>query len=47
MRYDDGEVLQGLDENWSFMGANGMEWGCALAVFMLISMFALLELYCC
>ena len=40
MRFDDGEVLQGLDENWSFMGANGMEWGCALAVFMLISLFA-------
>lgn len=40
MRYDDGEVLQGLDENWSFMGANAMEWGCALAVFMLISLFA-------
>jgi hypothetical protein len=40
MRFDDGEVLQGLDENWSFMGANAMEWGCALAVFMLISLFA-------
>ncbi|HMO19049.1 MAG TPA: hypothetical protein PKA63_13160 [Oligoflexia bacterium] len=40
MRYDDGEVLQGLDENWSFMGANAMEWGSALAVFMLISLFA-------
>jgi hypothetical protein len=40
MRFDDGEVLQGLDESWSFMGANAMEWGCALAVFMMISLFA-------
>jgi len=40
MRFDDGEVLQGRDESWSFMGANAMEWGSALAVFMLISLFA-------
>ena len=40
MRYDDGEVLQGLDENWTFMGANSMEWACGLVVFLLISLFA-------
>lgn len=40
MRFDDGEVLQGLDENWTFMGANAMEWSCGLVVFLLISLFA-------
>jgi len=40
MNYDDGEVLQGLDENWTFMGANAMEWACGLVVFFLISLFA-------
>ena len=40
MRFDDGEVLQGLDENWTFMGANAMEWACGLVVFLLISLFA-------
>ena len=40
MNYDNGEVLQGLDENWTFMGANAMEWGCGLVVFLLISLFA-------
>ena len=40
MHYDDGEVLQGLDENWTFMGGNVMEWGCGLVVFLLISLFA-------
>ena len=40
MRFDNGEVLQGLDENWTFMGANAMEWGMGLVVFLLISLFA-------
>lgn len=40
MRFDDGEVLQGLDENWTFMGANAMEWATGLVVFLLISLFA-------
>ena len=40
MQFDDGEVLQGLDEEWSFMGANAMEWACGLVVFILISLFA-------
>ena len=40
MRFDDGEVLQGLDEGWAFMGANAMEWGCGLMVFIMISLFA-------
>ena len=40
MQFDDGEVLQGLDEGWTFMGANAMEWACGLVVFLLISLFA-------
>lgn len=40
MQFDDGEVLQGLDEKWTFMGANAMEWACGLVVFLLISLFA-------
>jgi hypothetical protein len=40
MRADNGEVLQGLDEDWTFMGANAMEWACGLVVFVLISLFA-------
>ncbi len=40
MQYDNGEVLQGLDEKWTFMGANAMEWACGLVVFILISLFA-------
>ena len=40
MQFDDGEVLQGLDENWTFMGGNAMEWACGLVVFLLISLFA-------
>ncbi len=40
MQFDDGEVLQGLEEEWSFMGANAMEWACGLIVFILISLFA-------
>jgi hypothetical protein len=37
---DDGEVLQGLNERWTFMGANAMEWACGLVVFLMISLFA-------
>lgn len=37
---DNGEVLPGLDETWTFMGANAMEWACGLVVFLLISLFA-------
>jgi hypothetical protein len=40
MQFDNGEVLQGLDEKWTFMGANAMEWACGLVVFLLISLFA-------
>lgn len=40
MQFDDGEVLQGLDEDWTFMGANAMEWACGLVVFVIISLFA-------
>ncbi len=40
MNYDNGEVLQGLNETWTFMGANMMEWACGLVVFMMISLFA-------
>ncbi len=38
--FDDGEVLQGLDEPWTFFGANGMEWAVGLVVFLLIGSFA-------
>ncbi len=40
MQFDDGEVLQGLEEEWTFMGANAMEWACGLVVFIMISLFA-------
>ena len=40
MQFDDGEVLPGLNETWTFMGANAMEWACGLVVFLLISLFA-------
>lgn len=38
--YDDGEVLPGLDETWTFMGANAMEWAVGLVVFIMIGSFA-------
>jgi len=38
MRADDGEVLQGLDDGWTFLGANPIEWASGLAVFLLISL---------
>lgn len=34
--YDDGEVLPGLNDNWTFLGANAMEWCVGLAVFLMI-----------
>ncbi|MCC6953080.1 MAG: hypothetical protein IT290_03085 [Deltaproteobacteria bacterium] len=33
---DGGEVLQGLEEQWTFMGANFMEWVCGIVVFLMI-----------
>lgn len=40
MQFDDGEVLQGLNETWTFMGANAMEWAVGLVVFLMIGSFA-------
>lgn len=37
---DNGEVLQGIEEEWNFMGANIFEWGCGLMAFIIISLFA-------
>ena len=36
MGFDGGEVLQGLEEEWTFMGANLMEWICGIVVFLMI-----------
>jgi hypothetical protein len=36
---DNGEVLQGLDDRWEFMGANAMEWLAGFVSFILISLF--------
>ncbi len=40
MQYDDGEVLPGLNEPWTFVGANAMEWGVGIVVFVMIGSFA-------
>jgi hypothetical protein len=40
MNYDNGEVLPGLNEQWTFMGANAMEWCVGLVVFVMIGSFA-------
>lgn len=40
MQFDDGEVLQGLQVNWTFLGANLMEWSAGFMVFILASLFA-------
>ena len=40
MNFDNGEVLQGLNETWTFMGANAVEWIAGLVVFMIIHLFA-------
>jgi hypothetical protein len=37
---DNGEVLQGIEEDWNFMGANVMEWSVGFVAFLLISLFA-------
>ena len=37
---DSGEVLQGLEEQWTFMGANLMEWICGIVVFLMIGSIA-------
>jgi len=36
---DNGEVLQGIEEDWSFMGANLFEWAAGFIVFLMISLF--------
>ena len=36
---DNGEVLQGLEEDWQFMGANLFEWVVGFIVFIMISLF--------
>ena len=36
---DNGEVLQGLNEDWSFLGANLGEWLVGFVVFLMISLF--------
>lgn len=40
MTFDDGEVLPGLNEPWTFIGANAMEWGVGIVVFVMIGSFA-------
>lgn len=40
MNFDDGEVLPGLNEPWTFMGANAMEWCVGMVVFVMIGSFA-------
>jgi hypothetical protein len=37
---DNGEVLQGIEEDWNFMGANILEWGCGFLAFIVISLFS-------
>ncbi len=39
MQYDNGEVLPGLNETWTFGGATLVEWGAGFAVFCIISLF--------
>jgi hypothetical protein len=36
---DDGEVLQGLNETWTFMGANMLEWCSGFMAFVIVSIF--------
>ena len=38
--FDDGDVLPGLNESWTFMGANAMEWCCGLCTFVCIGAVA-------
>lgn len=39
MQIDNGEVLPGLNENWTFLGANAMEWVSGFMMFLIISLF--------
>jgi hypothetical protein len=36
---DSGDEIPGLNEDWSFLGANAMEWMSGLAMFMIVSQF--------
>ncbi|MBL7663146.1 hypothetical protein JNK13_10390 [bacterium] len=38
--FDDGEVIQGLDDRWSFGGANAVEWAVGVVVFVIIGSLA-------
>ena len=40
MNYDDGQVLQGLQVKWTFLGATLLEWGAGFVVFLILSLFA-------
>ena len=40
MEYDDGEVLPGLNEKWTFLGATAFEWAIGLVSFLMPSIFA-------
>ncbi len=40
MSYDDGQVLQGLQAKWTFLGATVLEWISGFSVFLLLSLFA-------
>ena len=37
---DNGEVLQGLNAKWTFLGATLMEWSSGVVMFMIISLFS-------
>ena len=37
---DSGEVLQGIDGEWEFMGARGIEWVMGFVAFMFVQLFA-------
>ena len=39
MQGDNGEVLQGLANKWSFAGASLIEWGCGMVMFFIVSLF--------
>lgn len=40
MEYDNGEVLPGLNEPWTFAGANMIEWIVGVVVFLFIGAFS-------
>ena len=40
MSYDDGQVLQGLQVKWTFLGATLLEWAAGFSIFLLLSIFA-------